>query len=729
MNTHAMNRLVLPAAFLTGLLAIAWVGAGFVGSSAIALAMTAAIGLAYLVGAAEIRRLRRDSAGLAAALDAVPQPLNALGDWLGQVPPALRAAVRQRIEGGRGALPGLTLVPYLIGLLVMLGMLGTFLGMVLTFKGAVFALEGSADLQAIRSALAAPIKGLGLSFGTSVAGVAGSAMLGLMAALARRERLYVTRRLDGAAAGVFLPFSREHRQRQTELALQQQAAALPGLVGQVQALMDQMAQRQTQLDEQLLQRQDRFHAEASRAYTALAQSVQTSLHDSLAASARAAGDSLRPVVESAMAALASESARQHERVGAAVQAQLDGLSARFGTTAGAVAESWQGALQQQRQDSGQLLDGLTRALADFSDRFEQRSGALLDGVQQTLQQQLAGQAQALAQQQTGATEALQTLAGRLLEGWQQAGEQTLAQQQAMGEALAQTVTRLNGHTQEQARLAQDGVARLLAQTEALVQARTESEGAWTRQQGERMDQLAALWRSELAALRDAESARGQAAVARLGELQAALAQQLATLGTALEAPMARLIDTASQAPRAAAELIVQLREEMSRLAERDQVTLQERGELVAHIQQLLQGVHQATGEQRAAIEAMVTSATAVLDQVGRQFTETVGVQASRAEAVAAQVAGSATDIARLGEAFGQGVQQFGQTSEQLTQSLQRVESAVSQSMARSDEQLAYYVAQAREVVDLSISAQQGIVEDLRRLRAAVPKAALAGSGA
>ena len=37
-------------------------------------------------------------------------------------------------------------------------------------------------------------------------------------------------------------------------------------------------------------------------------------------------------------------------------------------------------------------------------------------------------------------------------------------------------------------------------------------------------------------------------------------------------------------------------------------------------------------------------------------------------------------------------------------------------MARSDEQLAYYVAQAREVIDLSITSQQSIVEDLRRLR-------------
>ena len=55
-------------------------------------------------------------------------------------------------------------------------------------------------------------------------------------------------------------------------------------------------------------------------------------------------------------------------------------------------------------------------------------------------------------------------------------------------------------------------------------------------------------------------------------------------------------------------------------------------------------------------------------------------------------------------------------------SLQSVEGAINQSMARSDEQLAFYVAQAREVIDLSISAQQGIVEDLRKLRGPIAKA-------
>jgi hypothetical protein len=123
------------------------------------------------------------------------------------VHPALQNAVRLRIEGERVALPGLALTPYLIGLLVMLGMLGTFLGMVVTFKGAVFALEGSTDLQAIRSVLAEPIKGLALAFGTSVAGVATSAMLGLMSAISRRERIGVARLLDAQIAAVFRPFS------------------------------------------------------------------------------------------------------------------------------------------------------------------------------------------------------------------------------------------------------------------------------------------------------------------------------------------------------------------------------------------------------------------------------------------------------------------------------------------------------------------------------------------
>ena len=47
-------------------------------------------------------------------------------------------------------LPGPTMAPYLVGLLVLLGMLGTFLGMVVTLKGAVVALDRTTDLPALR---------------------------------------------------------------------------------------------------------------------------------------------------------------------------------------------------------------------------------------------------------------------------------------------------------------------------------------------------------------------------------------------------------------------------------------------------------------------------------------------------------------------------------------------------------------------------------------------------
>ncbi|HSV51839.1 MAG TPA: DUF802 domain-containing protein [Burkholderiaceae bacterium] len=635
-----MNRIVIAVAFAVGLVAVAWVGLGFVGSSWLALAMTAVIAGVYLLGAFELRQFRAATASLAAALADMPQPLADLGDWLQRVPASLRNAVRLRVEGERVALPGPALTPYLVGLLVMLGMLGTFLGMVVTFKGAVFALEGSTDLQAIRSALAEPIKGLGLSFGTSVAGVAASAMLGLLSAISRRERVDAARQLDSRIATVLRPFSLAHQRQESFKALQAQAQALPLVVDKLQSLMDGLERRSQQLGGQLLEQQAQFHREVGVAYTGLASAVGTSLKDSLAAGARAAGESIQPVVEAAMSEIARESLRSHQRVFEATQTQLSELSGAFGSTARSVSEGWTTALRTHADTSAQQLDRLDQALGAFAQTFEQRSGALL------------------------------------------------------------------------------------AQTEGLIGSRVEAEASWTQQQHERMDELAALWRTELGALRAQEAAHGEAAVARLGELQAALASHLATLGAALEAPMTRLLQTAAEVPQAAAEVIAQLRQEMTRLTERDNLALQERTGLVERISSLLQALDQASGAQRVAIESLVAQAASVLDQAGSRFSQTLEAQAGRAAGVASHVASSAVELASLGESFSHGVQLFSASNEKLVDGLQRVEGALQQSMARSDEQLAYYVAQAREVIDLSITAQQGLVQDLRRRdvkQSALPK--------
>jgi hypothetical protein len=81
------------------------------------------------------------------------------------------------------------------------------------------------------------------------------------------------------------------------------------------------------------------------------------------------------------------------------------------------------------------------------------------------------------------------------------------------------------------------------------------------------------------------------------------------------------------------------------------------------------------------------------------------------------------EVASLSDAFGAAVQAFGAANETLVAHLERVEAALDKSLARSDDQLAYYVAQAREVIDLSMMSQKQIVEDLQRVaQRAVPGA-------
>lgn len=661
-----MKKHLFTAAFVVGAAAVVWVGSGFVGANLLALAMTAVIGAVYVFGALELRQFRQATATLATALAGIPDPLPSLNGWLDKVHASLQNPVRLRIEGERIGLPGPALTPYLVGLLVMLGMLGTFLGMVVTLNGAVFALEGTTDLQAIRSALAAPIKGLGLAFGTSVAGVAASAMLGLMSALSRRERLQAAQLLDVKIATALRGFSLTHQRQETYKALQFQSQALPEVVGQLQAMMVQMERMGQQLNERLLSNQEGFHSNVKGVYTDLARAVDQSLRDSLTQSAHVAGESLQPVVEAAMAGIAQEAKLMHERMVTTAQLQLDGLSARLGATAASMQ-------------------------AEHTANDQQRLLAW--------------------------TQSLETVAATLQREWQHTGAQTLSQQQLICNTLAQTAQDITEQAQTSARQTLGEVTRLMRCSEDLVQSRIASEATWVQHHGERMDQLVHLLRTELGALREDEAQRGHAAVERLGDLQTALTHHLSTLGTALEDPITRLIQTASEAPRAAAEVIGQLRQEISHSVARDNALLEERGRIMETLNALLDSIHHASVEQRAVIDSLVASSAVALNAAGSEFSEKVGAEANKLSDIAAHVTSSAVEVSSLSEAFGFAVHSFNDANEKLIANLQRIEGAMDKSMARSDEQLAYYVAQAREIIDLSLMSQKEIFEELRQLPA------------
>jgi hypothetical protein len=710
-----MNRNVFAGAFFLGAIAVIWVAVGFAGSNHLALLITAVIGAVYGFGALELRRFREVTAASVTALRSIPANLVHLETWLHGIDPSVQNQVRQRIEGERVGLPGPVLTPYLVGLLVMLGMLGTFLGMVVTLKGAVFALEGTTDLQAIRSAFAEPIRGLGLSFGTSVAGVAASAMLGLMSAISRRERLMAAQLLDSKVATDLRCFSLNYQRQESFRALQDQSKALPAVVEQLQQMMTRMEGMSQQLNDRLLGNQEEFHKEVRVVYRELAQAVDQSLRTSLAQSAQAASESIRPVVVAAMSGLSEESRLVHARMVASTQEQLDRLGAGLSVTASSVTQAWSANLAEQERTSAAMIAALQQSMNAWAQDLESRSIGILEALKETSSRQQADQSAQEQQRMEVWTQSLDGVATSLKQGWQQIGTDSLVQQQRASEVWVATAQELAAGTKAAASQTLDEVARLMTSFEDLVRTRIDSEATWSTQQNERMELLVATLRTELSALRDDEAARGKAAVDRLGDLQADVRIHLTTLGTALEEPIAQLINTASEAPRAAAEVIGKLRQEVSNSAARDNELLEERSRILGTLNTLLEAINHASVEQRAVIDALVASSAVTLNNASTQFVDKVQAEAAKLEDIAASVTSSAVEVSTLGDTFGFSVRSFNEANERLIGNLLRIEAALGKSMARSDEQLAYYVAQAREIIDLSIMSQKGFVDQIAQL--------------
>ncbi len=734
-NRHeplAMNKFLRYATILAGLAVIGWVGAGYVVGHPLALATTVLIGALYLTGALELHRFQQATAALARALDEVPGSLGSLRPWLDTVPASLQNAVRRRVEGEPVGLPGPALAPTLAGLLVLLGMLGTFLGMVVTLRGTGVALESAADLVAVRNALVAPVKGLGLAFGTSVAGVAGSAALGLLVALCRRERVQVAQQLDARISGALRVFSAAHQREASLGLLQRQAEQTPALVEGLQALMAALARQAEASQAQLLASQERFHERTEAAYQGLASSTAVALQTSLTDSARIAGDTIRPVAEATLAGVARETAALHAALAATMQAQLDQLSARFEASATTVADAWQTVLARHEQSGQALADSLGGSHQRFAETFEQRTAVLLDGVasrqadwQHEMATAMAGltretasmqatMADAVTRQLDGVGERLDSTVQRVTDTWHDA----LAQQARLGEQTA--------HDTQQALSTAAGTFEQHAASLLLTvqQAHADLQSTSAQREQRRADTMAESLQALAATLQQewreagAQTLAQQERVCETMERTARdITAQAETQARQTSAEITRLVQAAAEAPRAAAEVIAELRQKLSDSMARDNTLLEERSRMLDTLGTLLDGVNRAATEQRGAIDALVASSASMLERVGSQFSERIDREAGKLGEVAAQVTGSAAEVASLGEVFSLAVQAFGVSSEQLGAQLQRIEGALSASMSRSDEQLAYYVAQAREVVDLSILSQKQIIEDLQRLAA------------
>ncbi|KVR89247.1 DUF802 domain-containing protein [Burkholderia vietnamiensis] len=926
-----MSRIRLDlVVFIAGLLAVGWIGAGYVASNPLAAAVTLLIGACYVAGAWELQRYRQATATLTRAVAGLTEPPATLDTWLDTLHPGLRGAVRARVEGARVALPGPALTPYLVGLLVLLGMLGTLLGMVVTLKGTGAALESATDLDAIRASLIAPVKGLGFAFGTSIAGVATSAMLGLLSALVRRERIEAAQLLDAKIATTLRVHSSAHQRDESFRLLQRQADVMPALVDRLHTMMTALDARSAALHDRQIESQHAFFERTERAYAGLAANVGDALKESAAESARVAGAALQPVVAATMTGLAQEMAALRDTVTGAVQRQLDALAGGFEQTTADVTAAWGRALDEQRRAGDAVAQQLQTTLGRFTDTFAQRSSDLLDGVATRLestegrlsdawrdalaqQQQVGdaladrharalGEAAATFERHSAAalvamrdahaglqtqlaardeqrlaawSDSLAAMAAKLGDEWQRAGVHSAGRQQEICDALAQTTRDLtaqaatfeqrsndllstirDSHAGLQTQLAARDEERLAAWSDSLAAMAAKLGDEWQRagvhsagRQQEICDALArttrdltaqaatfeqrsndllstirdshaglqtqlaardeerlAAWSDSLAAMaaklgdewqragvhsagrqqeicdalaqttrdltaqaatfeqrsndllstiRDSHRGLQTQLAARDEERLAAWSNSLAALAAALRDEWAqtsahaatrqqdicdtlartanaitaqaqahasdtineisRLVQAASEAPKAAADVVAELRQRLSDSMVRDTAMLDERSRLLSTLETLLGAVNHASTEQRTAIDALVSTSADLLERVGARFNDAVDAETRKLDSVAAQVTAGAVEVASLGDAFGAAVQVFGESNDKLLSHLQRIEAALEKSLARSDEQLEYYVAQAREVIDLSMMSQKQIVEDLQQI--------------
>ena len=383
-----MTRALFSLAFLLGLAVVIWMAIDFVGENSLALIVTLVIGGVYLIGFLEQVQFKKATSTLELALNQLKGPVNQLDQWISQLDPGLQNSVRTRIEGERIALPAPVLTPYLVGLLVMLGLLGTFAGMVVTLKGAVLALEGTTELQAIRAGLAAPIGGLGLAFGTSVAGVAASAMLGLISTLNRRERMVQAARLDSQIGQSFREHSLYFNRQETYKAMQNQAQMLPVVAEQLQTLAQNLQSMGQNISAELTQNQKQFHAEVETQYQALADSVKTTLNGALQESGKLTGESIRPIVSETMAKLIEHSNEAQQQLVKDNQDQVNEILSQMSNTSKQVSAIWQESIEQHADHNQAMMADIDKSVSAMHENFTTSTQELMKALKAAEQQTL-----------------------------------------------------------------------------------------------------------------------------------------------------------------------------------------------------------------------------------------------------------------------------------------------------------------------------------------------------
>lgn len=633
-----MTRLMILLAGLTGSVVILRTAQFYRGVDSFAFTVVCFMGAALLAGIVELFVTERRNRGLHAELGRITKEPSLEG--IEQSKPLLRALLRARLDRVPLGVPRASFTPYLVGLLVMLGLLGTFLGLFETLRGAREVLTTSGDVEALRAGLSTPMGGLMRSFGTSAAGVCASAMLGLAAVFCRRAGSQFGVALHAAASGPFARFAAAHRQLVALEQLAKQGEALP-------AAAEALSAAATRIDTLRSEWAQSHHAATSDISTKLTEAtaevtrvVSGGIQEAAAASKAAVAPLLTEAVAGTVAA-AAEHFAQVETLAQQGQAQREAADK---AAAAAQAELLGTVTERISAAENARLDAETTRLGAQRQQYESLL-ARLDGLEEERRQQHRALASEIAQQ----------------------GEAVAEERRA---SLALVLQRHEALSSDVQRQGEAFVEERRASLAALLEAQAEAQRGAVAREDARLQ---------------AVEARLESAVRTLSEAQAATTADLVSQVHALHQTVSQNIDAASERDVTRAEALssaaTTLREELTEAANvmRDRLTVSaeadaQRAEQAQQLFQALEGasgrIGDAAGTQAQALEQFVASMegrTEALEQRSQARLDALLTKVG--EAVEAQATGLAALEEQLTSRMAELEQQLGHRQKQSAEAL------------------------------------------------------------
>ena len=636
-TAHRLARVAIVVVGAVGLAVVARTAAFYLDVDRVAFALALLIGAGLCGGIAELLGRVARVARTEAELSRLPRP--ATIGAIDAATPALRTVLRARLAGQRATVPTAGFASYLVGVLVMIGLLGTFLGLVDALRGAREALGAGSDIAALRSALATPMLGLGRAFGISAAGLTASAMLGLASVLARRTEVSLALAVHAYGDDELGPLTTAQRQldlaeRHVLLAERQQELAERQI-----ALLESMAQKSAESATASARGADAVLAATAAVRADVAAgvaSVGKALATGVAAVGQSVEASLTPALERAVTRAAEVTREQLTAWSAVVERESEARRARDAELASRWAALASESAERVAREGGRVLSELRGALGESLASLDRRLAASVDG--------LAGQ---LAARTTAATEDLErrlaeltTTVGVMMQGLSAELEGTRSR---LDRTLEVTTTTLEGHAQrsiarEQARADRaDAREQVRAdRADAHEQVRAKANDAREKARTDVIDAREKAWTEATAAREqtraDATDAREQAQAAsleaRTTELAAAEARALtrlerhidavdASLSAHLERMTATHLEASQGAVQHAVSLQAVLREHAAALTARAAEVLAEAGRraeaAAAMAERVAIAATSEAGAREASDLAQALRAAAVLD--------------------------------------------------------------------------------------------------------------------